>query len=261
MAQIRAWVLEEHRLSHGDRRARRNQAPESLSDPRQRARCGLDPGRRSWRPFGVVQCAGQGRSGSGSDGNAAQSGPRHSPPPKRRLGGAHGTRQHHRRDGGQCRGLLRAPGRRHGRCRRAHHQHAASLCGDSSDSCVHGAQRRDTGDARFLHLRLFPSGAEIRPDGRVREHRAARSMGPSRLPRVGLLERTVCGRPGSHSPLAGACHRAHAHLRRSGNQAGHQRRDSAHPRRRSAAGARGGLEEFLDVLRNLLRHRTRRRLR
>ena len=33
--------------------------------------------------------------------------------------------------------------------------------------------RGNSGDARFLYLRLFPAGTEIRADGSLREHRAA----------------------------------------------------------------------------------------
>ena len=84
---------------------------------------------------------------------------------------------------------------------------------------------------------------------------------PQGLPGVGLGQRALPGRSRSHRPLARACHRAHADLRRSGYPARDQRRDSAHARRRAAARAGAGPRELLDVLRNLLRHRAGRRLR
>ena len=47
---------------------------------------------------------------------------------------------------------------------------------------------RDPGDARFVHLRLFPPGAEIRIDRRLREHGSARGVGAPRISRVGVLQ-------------------------------------------------------------------------
>ena len=101
------------------------------------------------------------------------------------------------------------------------------------------AQRRDSGDARFLHVRLFPPGAKIRADrGSTRarglteawaprghpEWESSNELFPDDLDRIApWLERAIERMPifgdGRHSPR-------------------HQRRDSAHAGRRAAARAR-----------------------
>ena len=86
MAQVRLWLLQEHRLQHGDRRPRRDPAPESVSDHGERARRRLDTGRRARRPVGHLQCARQGGPRSGRDRGAPQPRHRHAAAPERRMG-------------------------------------------------------------------------------------------------------------------------------------------------------------------------------
>ena len=257
-------LLQEHRLPHGHRRARRDQAAESLSDHGQRdspppgpattatatrrASAMRWPRRRAiWarRSCATIGCIDMRRRA------------------ERRMGSGHRARHHRRRDGGECRGLLCPRGRRHGRRRRAHHQHAASLRDHASDPGVPwNGSERDSGDARLLHLRVFPAGAEIRADGDLRERRAHRSLGAARgipewdasnelfaddLDRIApWLERAI-----ERMPIFGE-----VGIRRVINGAIPHTPDGA-----PLLGPAPGLQEFLDVLRNLLRHRSGRRLR